>query len=105
MAPLLSASLEELLSEHYLRRRILVTGHNGFVGSWLSHWLVRSGAEVTGLSLAAERDAMSRTIGLDSRLTSLEIDVRDSTAVTDAIGSCEPELVFHLAAQALVRAE
>ena len=102
MALSFSASLEELIGEHYRGRRILVTGHNGFVGSWLSHWLVRSGAEVTGLSLAAEPDAMFDTIGLESAVASLEIDVRDSAAVTAAIADHQPEVIFHLAAQAIV---
>lgn len=86
----------------YAGRRILVTGHTGFKGSWLALWLHELGAKVTGLALAPETtpnhwDLLS--LGIDSRY----IDIRDEQAVRAAVAAADPEIVFHLAAQPLVR--
>ena len=85
-------------------RRVLVTGHTGFKGAWLSLWLRRMGAEVFGYALPppsepslfdlACRDAMARDI---------RGDLRDLAAVQDAFAAARPEIVLHLAAQSLVR--
>jgi CDP-glucose 4,6-dehydratase len=85
-------------------RRVLLTGHTGFKGSWLSLWLQSMGAHVSGLALApptapslfeAARvaDGMESTIG----------DIRDFHTVASCIARCEPEVVIHMAAQPLVR--
>jgi CDP-glucose 4,6-dehydratase len=85
-------------------RRVFVTGHTGFKGSWLSLWLQRMGAEVAGYALAPATepslfvegdvaDGMASTIG----------DVREPMRLADALAQHRPEVVFHLAAQALVR--
>ncbi len=85
-------------------RRVLVTGHTGFKGSWLSLWLQRLGAELSGFApgpptepslydAAAVRTGMAEDIG----------DIRDPEAVLAAVRTRRPEVVFHLAAQPLVR--
>jgi CDP-glucose 4,6-dehydratase len=84
-------------------RRVLVTGHTGFKGSWLSLWLQVLGAEVAGLALDPEPgnphwDLLGLDLVLDSR-----VDLRDARAVANAVASFKPEIVFHLAAQPLVR--
>jgi CDP-glucose 4,6-dehydratase len=85
-------------------RRVLVTGHTGFKGSWLSLWLESLGARVTGLALAPETEpALFEVLGLGTRLHDHRADVRDPAAVARVFDACRPEVVFHLAAQALVR--
>ena len=86
-------------------KRVLLTGHTGFKGGWLALWLQRLGAQVTGLALAPVTspnlfDAADIAQGMRSHLC----DVRDAQAVADQIRAAKPEIVFHLAAQALVRA-
>ena len=92
-------------SELWRGRRVLLTGHTGFSGAWLTQWLKRAGASVTGFALdppttpnlfddARVGDGMESIIG----------NVRDPAAVERAMAAAKPEVVFHLAAQALVRA-
>lgn len=88
----------------YCGRRVLVTGHTGFKGSWLSVWLEKLGARVTGLSLDAPSDpCLSGLIGLDAQVPGTRVDIRDAAAVTSAVIAADPEVVLHLAAQSLVR--
>jgi CDP-glucose 4,6-dehydratase len=91
--------------EDYFRgRRVLVTGHTGFKGSWLSEWLLQLGAEVTGYSLPPPTTpSMFEQLGLAGRLRHIEGDVRDLAALQAAIEDVKPEVVLHLAAQPLVR--
>ena len=85
-------------------RRVLVTGHTGFKGSWLCEWLLGLGAEVTGLALEPATDpALFNILGLARRLDHRMVDVRDADAVTSTVAAARPELVLHLAAQPLVR--
>lgn len=86
-------------------RRVLVTGHTGFKGSWLTLWLQCLGAKVTGLALppatAPNLYALAR---IGSLCESRFIDIRDPVATARHTHDARPEIVFHLAAQALVRA-
>jgi len=86
-------------------KRVFVTGHTGFKGSWLCAWLKAMGAEVHGYALEAPTDpSLFSVLGLGQRIASHTIaDVRDAAALAAAMGSAEPEIVFHLAAQSLVR--
>ena len=83
-------------------KRVLVLGHTGFKGVWLSLYLRKLGAEVSGLSLAAEPSSLFVETGLDRLVTSRHADIRDLQAVKDSVRELQPELIFHLAAQALV---
>jgi CDP-glucose 4,6-dehydratase len=84
-------------------KRVLVTGHTGFKGSWLCAWLCELGAEVTGLSLPAAEDApLFGQLGLAQRIAHHEGDIRHPDLVRDVFAKAAPEIVFHLAAQALV---
>jgi CDP-glucose 4,6-dehydratase len=82
-------------------RRVLVTGHTGFKGAWLALWLSSLGAEVTGLADGVPTDpslhALVHAPSFDP------VDVRDAKAVASAVASARPSVVFHLAAQPLVR--
>jgi CDP-glucose 4,6-dehydratase len=86
----------------YHGRRILVTGHTGFKGSWLALWLTELGAEITGLALAPPTSPSHWDL-LDLDIAEHRLDVRDASAVAQAVARAQPEIVFHLAAQSLVR--
>ncbi len=86
----------------YRNRRVLVTGHTGFKGSWLSLWLLSQGAAVTGVSLAPETSPNHwDLIKLD--VSDHRLDIRDQEPLLRTIAEARPEIVFHLAAQPLVR--
>ena len=91
------------MSEFWHGRRVLVTGHTGFKGSWLSLWLSLMGADVHGLALAPDTDpALFDMLDLPSRMNHALGDIRDAESVDRRIGEVKPEIVFHLAAQPLV---
>lgn len=81
---------------------MLVTGDSGFKGTWLALWLQQLGASVVGISLPQD-DAKAIASVVDAGHVHHDVDVRDAEATAEAIALAEPEVVFHLAAQALVR--
>src|SRR5713101_8798060 len=86
--------------------RILVTGHTGFKGSWLCTWLKQEGAVIAGLSLAPEDNGqpnLFETAAIAEGIRSTIGDVRDFTLVERELQTFRPEIIFHLAAQPLVR--
>ena len=85
-------------------RRVLVTGHTGFKGGWLALWLHQLGANVTGYALPATDPSFFAETRLADLVTHVEGDIRDAAAFEHAIAAARPELIFHLAAQPLVRA-
>lgn len=88
----------------YKGKRVLVTGHTGFKGSWLCKMLVMAGAEVTGYSLNPPTDPNLFSIaGLDGKMTSVIGDIRDFEKLKETFATAQPEIVLHLAAQPIVR--
>ncbi len=88
----------------YKNRRVLVTGHTGFKGSWLAIWLKELGAEVVGYALEPPSDPNNfAATGLADQITHIQGDVRNLDQLMNAFARYQPEVVFHLAAQALVR--
>ncbi len=89
----------------YKNKKVLVTGHTGFIGSWLSLWLVEIGAEVIGYSLEPPtKPSLFNVLGLKDKISSHVIgDVRDEKHLSSVMKRCQPEFVYHLAAQSLVR--
>lgn len=86
-------------------KRVLLTGHSGFKGSWLTLWLHRLGAEVTGISLPpATMPSLFRKANVDAFCQTLFCDIRDAPALVGLVQMAQPEIVIHLAAQPLVRA-
>jgi CDP-glucose 4,6-dehydratase len=86
-------------------RRVLLTGHTGFKGSWAALWLARMGASVTGLALAPDQTpALYDLARVGEGITSRLADLRDPKAVAAALEGLEPEIVLHMAAQPIVRA-
>jgi CDP-glucose 4,6-dehydratase len=85
-------------------KRVLLTGHSGFKGSWLTIWLHRLGAKVTGVSLPpATTPSLYAEAKVGTLCQSRFCDIRDAAALADLIRAVRPEIVFHLAAQPLVR--
>lgn len=88
----------------YREKRVFITGHTGFKGAWLCRLLVNAGAIVTGFSLQPPTEPnLFDLAGLDGRMTSILGDVRDYEDLKSAFDAAQPEIVFHLAAQPIVR--
>jgi CDP-glucose 4,6-dehydratase len=88
----------------YAGKRVLVTGHTGFKGSWLCEWLLWLGADITGYALAPDTSpALFVQLGLENRIRNIVGDVRSLEMMRSVIAETRPEFVFHLAAQPLVR--
>ena len=91
------------LKAFYQGKKVFLTGHTGFKGSWLSLILQMMGAECTGYALKEEPGALFSLLNLEKGMHSIEGDVRDYVHLRKAMEEAKPELVFHLAAQPLVR--
>jgi CDP-glucose 4,6-dehydratase len=101
-----NASMESLVMRQfagiYQGRRVMITGHTGFKGSWLSLWLTELGARVSGLALAPQSNPSHwDLLALD--MNDHRVDIRDADEVSKLVAEARPEIVFHLAAQPLVR--
>jgi len=100
----LEVTLQKPNPDFWRGRRVLVTGHSGFKGAWLSFWLARMGAIVSGVSLQpATNPNFFSLLGLESSVESNWLDIRDEESVRGVFERFQPEVVLHLAAQALVR--
>ena len=85
-------------------KRVLITGHTGFKGTWLALWLKRLGAVPLGLSLAPETEpSLAALTDLERQVETVRGDIRDAAFVSEAMARLAPEIVLHLAAQTLVR--
>lgn len=90
--------------QYYKNKRIFITGHTGFKGSWLSYILLNAGAEVTGFSLFPPTEpSLFECINLESDMQSIIGDVTDLQSLSKAFEEAKPEIVLHLAAQPIVR--
>lgn len=90
--------------EFWKQRRVLITGHTGFKGAWLCLWLQKLGAKVVGFSLDPPTNPNLFVVAhVDQGMTSVKGDVRDFDLLLGALSQYRPEIVFHLAAQPLVR--
>lgn len=95
----------KLFDGAYQGKRVLITGHTGFKGAWLSQWLLSQGAQVAGYSVdIPTQPSLFEVLGLAQKLRHVQGDIRDATALKKCFDDFKPEIVFHLAAQALVRA-
>ena len=91
-------------AEVFRGKRVLVTGHTGFKGAWLCEWLLKLGADVSGLALCPPTEpALFDQLGLAGRVRHQLGDIRDPLVVQQTMRELQPDYVFHLAAQSLVR--
>jgi CDP-glucose 4,6-dehydratase len=85
-------------------KRVLITGHTGFKGSWLSFWLVLLGAKVTGLSInIPSKPSHFKVIKLQNKINHKRMDIRNLKLLKKTFKKYQPDYVFHLAAQSLVK--
>jgi CDP-glucose 4,6-dehydratase len=97
-------SMAPSLFKVYQGKRVLVTGHTGFKGGWMSQWLLSLGAEVFGLALPPEGDhSLFEQLGLETKLNHRICDIRNAGDLRKQLEEIRPEVIFHLAAQPLVR--
>ena len=90
--------------DFYKGKKILVTGHTGFKGSWMSQMLLLAGAEVSGYALSAPTSpSLFELCGLADEMNSVEGDIRDLEKMKKVFLEVRPEIVIHMAAQPIVR--
>ena len=89
--------------KEYQGKKVLITGHTGFKGSWLTTWLLKSGAEVIGVSIDVPTNpSMFESLNLKDKIDHHILDVKDLASMKTIIEKKEPDFIFHLAAQAIV---
>ncbi len=93
-----------MFSDIYRERRVFLTGHTGFKGSWLALWLQKLGATVHGYALPPEDPSLAHWLQLQLPMASTLADIRDAERLGSCLAEFAPEIVFHLAAQPLVLA-
>ena len=97
-------TLSQQLTKAFSGKKVFVTGHTGFKGSWLSEWLLGMGAIVHGYALAPDtKPSLFEQLGLSERMEHEIADIRDGETVRKSIHAFQPDFIFHLAAQPLVR--
>lgn len=101
---LLGKSGIDNIKKFYKGKRVFITGHTGFKGSWLCKILIMLGADVYGYALKPEQEEnLFELIHLEEKMTSITGDIRDLQELQQALNKAQPEIVFHLAAQPIVR--
>ena len=94
----------KLFNEVYKGRKVLVTGHTGFKGSWLTLWLLQLGAKVIGFSnLEKTKPSLFNILKLRTKISHYNGDISKFDQISKVIKKTQPEVIFHLAAQSLVK--
>ena len=94
--------MEELVKETFLNKRVFITGHTGFKGSWLTKMLLTLGAQVKGYALQAASESNFNLLHLSKDIIHVEADIRDREKLSKELNDFKPDYLFHLAAQPLV---
>lgn len=90
--------------DFYKGKRVLITGHTGFKGAWLCQMLINAGAEVTGYALnPPTKPSLFEIANISGKMNSVIGDIRDLSKLKETFIKTQPEIVFHLAAQPIVR--
>ncbi len=94
----------EIINSFWANKKVFITGHTGFKGSWLSLWLKMLGAELTGLSLdPSSKPSLFDLLKLSDSINDLRGDVRCIKTCNNSLNDCKPNIIIHMAAQPLVR--
>ncbi len=100
----MGVTFKNMFGGAYFKKRVLITGHTGFKGAWLTLWLTLMGAEVMGYALDPPyENGMFERCGVANGMMDVRDDIRDDAELSDAFWFSQPEIVFHLAAQPIVR--
>lgn len=91
------------LYQFFKGKKVVVTGHTGFKGAWLTLWLLELGATVIGISLQEEKDGFFDKLNISQEIHHEIADIRDESKINSILKKHQPDIVFHLAAQSLVR--
>lgn len=94
--------ISNLFNKNYLNKKVIVTGHTGFKGSWLSIWLYLLGAKVYGVSEKVPTDPSHFDLTNNEFVEDIRIDIRSQNDVVEVVNDIKPDFIFHLAAQSLV---
>ena len=96
--------MEKLIKKNFKGKKILITGNTGFKGSWLSLWMYLSGAKVLGISSnIPSRPSNFKALNLKNKIKYKKVDLRDSKKLINTILNFQPDFIFHLAAEAIVK--
>tara|TARA_Y100000590_G_scaffold432034_1_gene547561 strand:+ start:791 stop:1924 length:1134 start_codon:yes stop_codon:yes gene_type:complete len=96
--------IEDTFHKIFRNKDIFITGHTGFIGTWLSLWLTLLGANVTGYSLGyPTKPSFFKTISLENEINHIEGDLCDLKKISQCVNDCNPDIVLHFGAQSLVR--
>jgi CDP-glucose 4,6-dehydratase len=97
-------ALAKVMLDFYKNKKVFITGHTGFKGTWLCHVLLYAGADLTGYALEPpENPALFRQTGLEKKMRSVIADIRNLDSLIQLMREVQPDIVFHLAAQPIVR--
>ena len=95
---------KQVFKDIYRGKRVLITGHTGFKGSWLSTWLYELGSEIAGYSLyIPSNPSHFEVLGLEKKMKHILGDIRDGEKLSEVLDDFQPQIIFHLAAQPIVR--
>ncbi len=96
--------MEKVVASFWSGKKVFLTGHTGFKGTWLSLWLKKMGAQVTGYALAPQEPSLFTFTKIENEIHSIFGDVRDLEKLKNSMVAANPEIIIHMAAQPLVRA-
>lgn len=99
-----SGSLEDMVESFWKNKKVFLTGHTGFKGSWMSLWLLKAGANLTGYSLGLpSTPSLFEELKISKDMNSIFADIRDLENLKREVKEAQPEIIIHMAAQPLVR--
>lgn len=96
--------MEKMVSTFWKNKKVFLTGHTGFKGSWMSLWLLKSGAKLTGYSLGLPtQPSLFEDLQISKDMNSIFADIRNQEQLKKNVKECQPDIIIHMAAQPLVR--
>lgn len=96
--------MEKMVSSFWKDKKVFLTGHTGFKGSWMSLWLLKSGAKLTGYSLGLPtQPSLFEDLQISKDMNSIFADIRNMEQLKKSVKECQPDIIIHMAAQPLVR--